>query len=41
MGVWSDRCERRVTGENVEWLAKAWSDRQECENDGGEMSTAH
>ena len=58
MGVWSDRCERRVTGGNVEWqmrawsdwrergvadasvewLAGTWSDRQECENDGEEVS---
>lgn len=41
MRAWSGRCERRVTGENVEWLAKAWNDRQECENDGGEVHAAH
>ena len=34
----SDRCERGVI---VECLVGMWSGRQECENDGGEVSTAH
>ena len=29
MGAWSDRCERGVTGGNVEWLAGTWSGWQE------------
>ena len=30
MRMWSDWRERGVTGGNVEWLARAWSGRQEC-----------
>ena len=41
MRTWSGRCERRVTGGNVEWQAGTWSGRQECEHDGGEVSAAH
>lgn len=41
MEAWSDRCKRGVTGGSVEWLARAWSDRQECENDEGEVNAAH
>lgn len=41
MGAWSDWWEHEVIGGNVEWLARAWSGRQECENDGGEVSAAH
>lgn len=41
MRAWSDWWERGVIGGSVEWQARVWSDRQECENDGGEVSTAH
>ena len=30
-----------MTGWRVERLVGAWNDRQECENDGGEVNAAH
>ena len=41
MRAWSDWWERGVADGSVEWQMEAWSGRQECENDGEEVSAAH